>query len=464
MLTSTSLHATTSNVAYLVNEFQYTRSTLSINHYGDTELQNMAPKPQDEMSESDGYDLDELKAADQQKPFRERGKRIRINVSGRIFESYQRTLVSKEGSIFGYSSIMKYYDEENKEFFFDKDPHTFEAILVYLQCGLLQQPEKVDFKAFIEDLQFFGFGDKAYHIYRREAIIPDTSCANQGTREEIGFRLFLYNMLEYPDINLTAQIFAGLTSFIIFISIIVYCIESLPSMHPNAVDNLSYVEAFCVVWFTIELSARFILCPEKLKFVKSLMNWVDLVSIVPFYITILMPENKDSNVVGLAMLRVLRVARVFRVFKLSRYSKAIYLIILTISTSVRELMLLLMFIIILMVLFAAAIYQFEHDDLDEKNKFKSIPHTFWIVIVTITTVGYGDMVPYTPEGQFITSILAITGVVIVALPIPIIVNNFTRFYERIMSKSSKYQFEFDESKSEENKETHLVVTQCESTI
>ena len=346
------------------------------------------------MSESDGYDLDELKAADQQKPFRERGKRIRINVSGRIFESYQRTLVSKEGSIFGYSSIMKYYDEENKEFFFNKNPHTFEAILVYLQCGLLQQPEKVDFKSFIEDLQFFGFGDKALHIYRREAIIPETR--NQGTREEIGLRLFLYNMLEYPDISLTAQILAGWTSLVIFISIIVYCIESLPSMHQNDIDNLFYVEAFCVAWFTIELSARFILCPEKLKFVKSLMNWVDLVSIVPFYMTILMPENKETNVVGLAMLRVLRVARVFRVFKLSRYSKAIYLIILTISTSVRELMLLLMFIIIIMVLFAAAIYQFEHDDLDEENKFKSIPHTFWIVIVTITTVGYGDMVPYTP--------------------------------------------------------------------
>ena len=68
------------------------------------------------------------------------------------------------------------------------------------------------------------------------------------------------------------------------------------------------------------------------------------------------------------------------------------------------------------------------------------------------------------EGKFITSILTVTGVVVVALPIPIIVNNFTRFYERIMTQSEKYQFEFDENKSNENNNTPLVVSHCETTI
>lgn len=337
----------------------------------------------------------------QMKPIRERGTRVKVNVSGRIFESYQSTLVSKEGSIFGYSSVMKYYDEQNEEFFFDKDPHVFEAILVYLQCGLLKQPEKVAFKTFVEDLQFFGFGQKASGIYE-EGCIKGPLPGNYGTRKEIGLRLFMYNTLEHPDVNFTSQMLAGFTSLIIFLSIVVYCVESLPNMDKEELKILDGIEAFCVCWFTIELVLRFVLCPSKLAFVKSIMNLIDVIAVVPFYMALAMGNNTD--VVGIAMLRVLRVVRVFRVFKLSRYSKAIYLIILTISTSIRELLLLLMFILILMVLFAAGIYHFEHDDLDVENKFKSIPHTFWIVIVTITTVGYGDMTPVT-AGKVIPSLL-----------------------------------------------------------
>ena len=331
------------------------------------------------------------------KPNRECGIRVRVNVSGRRFESYQSTLVSKEGSIFGYSSIMKYYDEQNQEFFFDKDPHAFEAILVYLQCGILKQPDKVAFKTFIEDLQFFGFGGKAFELYEKESFKGSMmTTSNYGTRKEVGTRVYLYNIFEHPDINFTAQLLATFTSLIIFVSIVAYCVESLPSMDDEDKQILNGVEAFCVCWFTIELVTRFVLCPDKVAFVKSIMNLIDLVAIFPFYMSLAMGDNEaNDNVVGIAMLRVLRVVRVFRVFKLSRYSKAIYLIILTISTSIRELLLLLMFILILMVLFAAGIYHFEQDYLDDTNKFKSIPHTFWIVIVTITTVGYGDMYPIT---------------------------------------------------------------------
>ena len=159
---------------------------------------------------------------------------------------------------------------------------------------------------------------------------------------------------------------------------------------------LYVIETFCVIWFTIEFCSRFLLSPQKCQFVKSLMNLIDFVSIIPFYMQlILKSEDTETNVIGIAMLRVLRIARVFRVFKLSRYSKAIYLIIITIRSSIRELLLLLMFILILMVLFAAGIYHVENDFGDKNNKFKSIPHTFWLVIVTITTVGYGDMYPVT---------------------------------------------------------------------
>lgn len=320
------------------------------------------------------------------------GEKVRINVSGRIFESYRSTLTSKKGSIFHLRNVVKYYDKENKEYFFNKDPRAFEAILVYLQCGILVRPETVALKNFVEELQFYGFDDKAWALYENEDVIsPQTN--HRKPRSEIGTAQYIYNMMEHPDVNIMSQIFVGFSCLVIFLSIIVYCLETLPSMEKHK-HSLFLLEAVCVAWFTFELVTRFILTPEKFAFVKSFMNIIDLVSILPFYMD-LIPKEDGGDYIGIEIFRVLRVARVFRIFKLSRYSKAIFLLIVTVKASIRELLLLLMFIVIVMVLFAAAIYHFENDLLDPKNKFRSIPHTFWVVIVTITTVGYGDMVPVT---------------------------------------------------------------------
>ena len=322
-----------------------------------------------------------------------RGKRVRINVAGKRFETYESTLKSKEGSIFKLKNISRYYDHQNMEYFFDNDPKVFEAILVYLQCGILKQPEKVSLKNFVEELQFYGFHKKALRLYKSEGVqSPERYVARP--RKEIGIGRYIYDLMEHPDINLLSRTIAITSSLIIFLSIIVFCIGTLPSMKEQE-DTIFGLEAFCVVWFTLELVLRFVLAPSKLEFIKTVMNIIDLLSIVPFYLEFLFNEN-NSNVVAIAMLRVLRITRVFRIFKLSRYSKAIFLLFVTVRASVRELLLLLMFIIIIMILFAASIYQFEVDLKDSENKFKSIPHTFWLVIVTITTVGYGDMVPNTP--------------------------------------------------------------------
>lgn len=324
-----------------------------------------------------------------------RGEKIRINVSGRIFESYKNTLTSREGSIFRLRGIVKYYDNEKKEYFFEQDPRAFEAILTYLQCGILVRPETVALKNFVAELQFYGFGKKAWELYQSEDVYsPDTN--EHKPRSEIGTALYIYNLMEHPDVNIVSRVFVTFSCLIIFLSIIVYCLETLPIMKSKQ-QTLFVLEAFCVAWFTLELVTRFILSPNKFQFVKSFMNIIDLVSILPFYLEFVLAslEKNNNDYVEIAILQVFRVARVFRIFKLSRYSKAILLLIVTVKSSIRELLLLLMFIIIVMILFAAAIYYFENNLLDPKNKFRSIPHTFWLVVVTITTVGYGDMVPDT---------------------------------------------------------------------
>lgn len=326
------------------------------------------------------------------KPEREQGTRVKIKVSGRPFEVYASTLTSKEGSIFKNPSIIKYYDCTSNEYVFDdRDPRAFEAILTYMQCGILSKPEQVSMRCFIIELLFYGFSDIARRRFQQEIVMTPTD-QHSGQINDIGVRNWIYETLENPSKNCSSQIISALSALVVIISITSYCILTYPGITKEMKAQLHYVEYVCNIWFTTDLLSRFLLCPAKWKFCKKFMNLIDLVSILPFYMDVIF---KSSDVIGLAMLRVLRVGRVMRVFKLSRYSIGVNLITNTLVGSIHELLILIFFLVIAVIFYSALIYFCEHDYSDSTNKFKSVPQVFWFVIVTITTVGYGDMYPST---------------------------------------------------------------------
>jgi len=173
------------------------------------------------------------------------------------------------------------------------------------------------------------------------------------------------------------------------------------------------------------------------------MNVIDLVAIVPYFVALgahlVDYQGTSASVAGsgggggsqaesLAVLRVVRLVRVFRIFKLSRHSKGLQILGQTIRASMRELGLLIFFLFICVVLFSSAVYFAEADVAD--TYFRSIPDAFWWAVVTMTTVGYGDMRPISPLGKLVGSLCAIAGVLTIALPVPVIVSNFNYFYHR----------------------------------
>ena len=208
-----------------------------------------------------------------------------------------------------------------------------------------------------------------------------------------------------------------------------FCVNTIPELSEN--ERWAYffrmLEYICGVFFTLEFLLRIIFCPDKREFAKSWSTWIDFLAITPFYLKFVV-TNHDNAINALLVIRLLRLFRFFRlIYGLQVLSH-------TLKASSYELALLLTMLLIPVILFSSIVF-FVEDHFDHKNtKFRSIPHSFWWSLITITTVGYGDMHPVTWLGKVVGSMCAICGVLIVALPVSIIGSNFSLFYTHAQAR------------------------------
>ena len=175
-----------------------------------------------------------------------------------------------------------------------------------------------------------------------------------------------------------------------------------------------------ITFFTIELILRLVTAPTTRKLLREKSIWVDLFSILPYFITLAFKEEES-----LEILKVVYVLRLYRAFEAFRFSYVLQVFIQTITGSIRELLLLLFICSILVISFGALAYHAEHKANTEG--FASIPASFWWSLITMTTVGYGDVSPTTVGGKIVGCACAITGVLLLALPTSIVTTNFSLY-------------------------------------
>ena len=175
-------------------------------------------------------------------------------------------------------------------------------------------------------------------------------------------------------------------------------------------------------------------CPNKCNFLKSSVNVIDYIATISFY-TDLFLQQYVSHIKNADVFEFFSIIRILRLFKLTRHSSGLKILLQTFRASAKELMLLVFFLVLGIVIFASLVYYAERIQVNPTNDFSSIPLGLWWALVTMTTVGYGDMVPKTYLGMFVGAMCAMAGVLVVGLPVPVIVSNFAMFYSHTQARA-----------------------------
>ncbi|KAI9341075.1 hypothetical protein BD770DRAFT_447831 [Pilaira anomala] len=274
--------------------------------------------------------------------------------------------------------------------------------------------------------------------------------------QDIGHNLKrkLYLLLEDPSSSNSAFWVNVVVSVLIVVSAIMTTVETIPAFRSSESDQVWFhMEVMMVALFSVEYGLRVFAHSDSFsmlgKFFKSPLTIIDFISIVPFYIEII--ARRDTTLEFRYL--ILRLFRLFRLFKTYKYTNSIVMTIEVMVIAFRRsrdaLYALFFFLITCVVLFSTLLYFAERGIWDENlltfvdpngnpSSFDSIPATFWFVIVTITTTGYGDIVPATFIGKLITFPAMVFGVLLIALPSIILGRHFTIVWESMRRRRRRH--------------------------
>lgn len=207
-------------------------------------------------------------------------------------------------------------------------------------------------------------------------------------------------------------------------------------------DVLTIIDSVCTGWFTLEFLLRLVFCPSKFQFAKQLQNWIDLLVIIPLYLLLVFERT--------TLIEVLNTTRVVRIFRFFKLLYDLQILGKTLKASRHQLGLLLVILLIPVVIFSSlTLYTEKQWGTDKsKSQFHSLPNAAWWGVITMTTVGYGDIVPASIAGKIIGGIASICGIIILSTSASVIGSTFSLYYNlaqaqlRIPRKERNFEVDY----------------------
>jgi len=240
-----------------------------------------------------------------------------------------------------------------------------------------------------------------------------------------GLRYKLNEIIFGTDTTL-GKLFDVVLLITILLSVLVVILESVPTISAQIGKELKIIEWIFTILFTIEYILRIFSAANPIKYIFSFLGIIDLLAITPAFLSVFFKGSHAFTVI-----RSFRLIRVFRIFKLARYTKGANVIGQALKASMPKITVFLVAVVSLTIIMGTMMYFFEGS---QNSGFSSIPKSIYWAIVTLTTVGYGDTVPFTIMGQITASIIMILGYGIIAVPTGIVSSEF------IQEKKTKLLF------------------------
>ncbi|XP_029446675.1 potassium voltage-gated channel subfamily G member 2 [Rhinatrema bivittatum] len=403
---------------------------------------------------------------------------IKYKIAWTTLEDCPLTRLGKLKACNNYEEIMDVcddYDISCNEFFFDRNPCAFRTIMTFLAAGKLRILREMCALSFQEELVYWGIEEENLEwcclrklrqkeeevaearMYEGELCVlrDDSQSALRDTSRLGRCMKKLRDMVENPHSGIPGKIFACLSVSFVAITAVSLCISTMPDLREEEdrgecsqkCYNIFVLETVCVAWFSFEFILRFIQTESKCAFLRTPLNIIDIMAILPYYITLIVDTvsvenkkpggagNKYLEKVGL-VLRVLRALRIMYVMRLARHSLGLQTLGLTVRRCTREFGLLLLFLCVAMALFSPLVYLAENE-LGAKQEFTSIPGSYWWAVISMTTVGYGDMVPRSIPGQVVALSSILSGILLMAFPVTSIFHTFSRSYSELKEQQQR---------------------------
>lgn len=370
--------------------------------------------------------------------------RAKLNISGHIYETEIQTLERFPNTLLGNREKRKrFYNSECNQYFLNRSRIFFDAILFFYQSGILTCPKFVPCELFVEECRFFELPEdvilRSTSRNNFRSVEEDYSNKETNTPTGSSLKLKIWDILQHPHTSSTAKVFSTVSLTAVVLSVLSSILQSVTEKTSTSANQWMFLELILNIWFLLELILSCIFSPNKKKFFRSTMTWIDILAVIPYFVVLVVDIDKLDS---LKFLRILRLFRVCRIFRFLKHSKRLAVVGKIFLSCVGDMKVLFLCVVLVVVFAGSVIFYLEisantihpintyststrhMEVITQSTAITTIPIGMYWACQTIFTIGYGDLVPITHGGKIFAGLFMVVAASAFVIPLLSIIAKF----------------------------------------